>query len=552
MKKILSTIITMIIVVTLMSSNVYAKVLPRKEKIATDKVWKVNFSVPIDAKTVTPENIYIKEKSTGNIIKSRPSLDETGKIIYVKSEKAYKSNTEYLLIITKNIKSVNSIEIDDEYLMEFVTESGIAIPDTNMDIDTDGDGLSDYQEVHKYFSNPNKKDTDDDGILDNDMNERTENTYTIKTTMRIKKPYNLSVMNDNYQDVTLKEETSDYGVFDIVLYPCNTNDVKSNYNWKEYVNNPELQQYLKPTITANWDEELKTKIITDLKDAGIDIENSTYKGTKIADDQIVEKVANYLLKNTKFLDEFTTYYVSFPNGVPTIDSTLQSAFQRDKGNPQWSIQQQFDNELFGKQMYMNKQHGSCTSTAILWETVYRAIGIPCRMILTVPIIDGNDKNQKAMLSNITDVNIASTVKQGANGATGFSAHTYNEVFVGNRWVRLNYNKLNQNIIDKNYFGAMIHINTFGDLSESNLNIWGERYALRTQDSFKYSNPYETLNVKSENGSHSKIVVNKPKKVNEIFVDKFMTYTSTEVPAKYRGRKTGVILMKINGAENGVK
>jgi hypothetical protein len=156
---------------------------------------------------------------------------------------------------------------------------------------------------------------------------------------------------------------------------------------------------------------------------------------------------------------------------------------------------------------MNKVRGSCTSSAILWETVFRAIGIPSRIVLTIPIVDSNDKNQKAMLSNITDSKIADMVKQGVEKAVGFAAHTYNEVYEGNRWVRLNYDILNQNIVDSKYLGAMIHINTFNDLSEGDLTIWGKRYALRTPDSFKYYNPYETLSVKSENGVNSKIVVN---------------------------------------------
>lgn len=34
--------------------------------------------------------------------------------------------------------------------------------------DTDGDGLSDFQEIFKYFTDPNNPDSDGDGILDGD------------------------------------------------------------------------------------------------------------------------------------------------------------------------------------------------------------------------------------------------------------------------------------------------------------------------------------------------------------------------------------------------
>src|SRR4051794_12505294 len=44
----------------------------------------------------------------------------------------------------------------------------------NNDIDSDGDGLSDFDETHKYFTDPHRQDTDGDGILDGDWSERRE------------------------------------------------------------------------------------------------------------------------------------------------------------------------------------------------------------------------------------------------------------------------------------------------------------------------------------------------------------------------------------------
>lgn len=38
-------------------------------------------------------------------------------------------------------------------------------------IDTDGDGLSDFQEIHKYLTDPAKNDTDGDGVPDGDWND---------------------------------------------------------------------------------------------------------------------------------------------------------------------------------------------------------------------------------------------------------------------------------------------------------------------------------------------------------------------------------------------
>ncbi|MFT5871807.1 MAG: hypothetical protein ACI8WT_000731 [Clostridium sp.] len=436
----------------------------------------------------------------------------------------HKINNQWTLTGKKEINTTKGSNFMFNYSVNFETDPSKSVIETiksaldtdndedsdvynYVDSDSDSDGLTDYQEIHKYFSDPYSNDTDGDGILDNDLNERTENTYVIKTTMRIKKPYNSDVMkNDNYQDAKLVGETSDYGIFNITLYPYNTNDVDSNFNWKEYAESSELQQYLKPTITANWDNELRTTIISDLNHQGIDIENSMYNGAKITDKQIVEKVSNYILNNTQTLEEFTIYYASFPYGEPIIEAELEDAFQSGKGNQYWSMQQQFDHELYGKQMYMNKQHGSCTSSAVLWETVFRAIGIPCRIVQTIPIIDSNDSSQIDLLSNISDTDILAKVRKGTTGIGEFASHTYNEVYVGNRWVRLNYNKINQNIIDENYFGAMIHYNTINDISDTDLTVWGKRYGLGLKDSFSYGNPYETTSISSVNGIHSKVVI----------------------------------------------
>ena len=42
------------------------------------------------------------------------------------------------------------------------------------DPDRDGDGLSDFHEVHKYNTDPDNKDSDGDGVTDGDWRERRE------------------------------------------------------------------------------------------------------------------------------------------------------------------------------------------------------------------------------------------------------------------------------------------------------------------------------------------------------------------------------------------
>ena len=40
-----------------------------------------------------------------------------------------------------------------------------------LDLDTDGDGLSDFQEQHKYLTDPHRMDSDADGVLDGDQSK---------------------------------------------------------------------------------------------------------------------------------------------------------------------------------------------------------------------------------------------------------------------------------------------------------------------------------------------------------------------------------------------
>jgi hypothetical protein len=69
-----------------------------------------------------------------------------------------------------------------------------------------------------------------------------------------------------------------------------------------------------------------------------------------------------------------------------------------------------------------------------------------------------------------------------------------------------FRKCSQNILDDQYFGLMIHVHTFNDLSEARFApTWGRRYALGLRDEqFQYGNPYRTLEVSDLFGRDSKL------------------------------------------------
>jgi hypothetical protein len=372
--------------------------------------------------------------------------------------------------------------------------------------DSDGDGLPDFQEVHKYLTDPNKKDTDGDGISDGDWNERREYTYSVRSILRFMPPLDSAALNDDFQDARVLEQRNDYIEIEVIHYPLATSaeSIGVNPNWQEDYSN--MTHYLRPGITTNWDNKMRQDLLKELKADGITIE-------KLTDKQVVEQVSSWLIKKSRSLDKvFTTFYIYYPNGQPKIypglEDTFENEFNRDKEHYDWTIDRHFEHELLGKGMFYNKTCGSCTSVAIYLTTALRALGIPTRMIIVSPAVDvSNGEQLRLVKERITHNRVRETMLAGLRQSSNdFTSHTLNEVYVGNHWHRLNYNKLGQSILDEHQFGLQTHLYTFSDLSEPNLApTWGWRYAkgLRN-DVFKHSNPYSAIALSELFGSHSNI------------------------------------------------
>ena len=401
-----------------------------------------------------------------------------------------------------------------------IVDGGIA------NLDTDGDGLSDFQEIHKYRTDPQKKSTAGKGISDGDWDERRQFTYSIKSVIRVMPPYNLRALNDDYQDVRVLKETDEFVELEVVSYPLNTNAeaITENRNWKQdYAG---MQAYLAPGVATNWDSAMQKDLLAELANCGIDPE-------RLTDKQLVEQVSRWLLRRCKYRSmAFGTMYADFPANKAAILSGLEQVFQRETGDPDWTVEEEFDHELYGKGMFYNQTRGSCTSSAVLLATVLRAVGIPTRIVVAIPIVDQNDPDQIALIeSNVRHDQVRSKITNGlARIGPGFANHTFNEVFVGSRWRRLNYAKLGQNILDEQYFGLMLHVHTFNDLSEAGFApTWGRRYALGLHDgSFKTSNPYCTLQV-SDAGLENNLLIPPVEEHKAITITKASWLGSKDTP-----------------------
>jgi hypothetical protein len=368
------------------------------------------------------------------------------------------------------------------------------------DVDSDGDGLSDFQEIHKYHSDPSKFSSAGDGVSDDDWQRRREFTYTIRSIVKVMPPVKLECLNDDYQDARVLSGNDRFIELEVVHYPLNNNadSIRGNRDWRQDASR--MATYLAPGITTNWDASMQRDLVAALRADGIDPD-------RLEDKDLVSRAAAWLLAKSKFVNMFCTHYMYYPNSRAAIFPGLESKFESDKGDRGWTVQEQLDRELFGKSMFVRRTHGTCTSSAVFLTTALRALGIPTRMVLGIPLVDGNDSAQMEMVrSAIHHHRVRQTLLQGLSGTQGYANHTFNEVFVGGRWARLNYTKLGQNSLDANTMGLLTHVNTFNDLSEIPLAAtWGKRYALGERDDvFRYGNPYRCVELSDHFGKFAKV------------------------------------------------
>jgi hypothetical protein len=335
---------------------------------------------------------------------------------------------------------------------------------------------------------------------DADWAKRREDTYSVRAVVRVMPPVNLKALEDDYQDVRVRAQKKEYVELEVVVYPFNTNAaaIRANRNWKKDCAG--MKEYLEPGITTNWDEAMRKDLLRALAKDGIDPD-------KLTDREVVEQVSKWLYQRSRYRYMFCTFYIGFAGGKPAILPGLEQAFEREKGDRAWTVQEQFEHELLGKEMFARRSYGTCTSAAVYQTTVLRALGIPTRMILCIPLADPSDPDQVRMVEKgLTHHRVRRDATLPLLAGGGFTSHTFLEVFVGGRWRRLNYTNLGQNVLDPGSLGLMIHVHTFRDLSEANLAAtWGMRYGKGQRDEvFRHRNPYRLMEVSDHFGKHARV------------------------------------------------
>ncbi len=368
------------------------------------------------------------------------------------------------------------------------------------DPDTDGDGLCDFQETHKYLSDPRSSDSDRDGLPDGDWSERREWAYTVRSVVQVLRPVTADVLCDDYQDARILDETEEYVELEVVHYPLNTvaAALAGDPDWRTKLAG--LERWLAPGPTSNWDEPMRADLFGALARDGIDAQ-------ALDDRTLVERASKWLLDRARSLDGFTTFLSRFVDGRVELYPGLEETARRELAKTGLTLEEQWQRELFARGMYEHRTRGTCTSTAIYLDGCLRALGVPTRIVLAIPVVDASDEREVALVERLRHHRVRYTIQQGiAALGNSWASHTFDEVWVGGRWRRLNYERLGQNTLDARCLGLLTHVATFSDWAEGDMAAtWGTRQARSEHDdAFGGSNPYSTIALSERFGVHAQI------------------------------------------------
>ncbi|MSR48282.1 MAG: hypothetical protein EXS13_14685 [Planctomycetes bacterium] len=327
----------------------------------------------------------------------------------------------------------------------------------------------------------------------------------MRSVVRLLPPFTEDVLVDDQQDGRLLRRTKEFVEIEVIHYPLNTagSAIEGDARWRAHVAaRKDLAAFVKPGTCANFDAARSKALAAKIAARGTD-------PTRADDRSLVASCTRWLLEQTGFEDGFTTFLFDLTGRKPRIEKGLGARLEQELKQSGRTLEQALDRELFARSMFEQRLHGSCTSAAILWTGCLRAIGIPTRGVLYVPLVDASDPEEMGWLaSNLRHHRVRYAVTKALEPlAESWSSHTMVEVFVGGRWRLLNYDQLGQPSLDRNYFGLMTHVATFPD--------WSDAEAARTigqrqcgtrpaNDPFGYANPYSCVELSDEFGVHATI------------------------------------------------
>jgi hypothetical protein len=344
--------------------------------------------------------------------------------------------------------------------------------------DTDGDGLSDYDEIFKYKTDPLKKDSDGDGISDSDWNKRREHTYTIRTVREIYPPYDTLTMNDFFQDTRVIKQKKDTLIFESILYPDAVNFIipltKNPITYQK-----SISQYTIPSFFCNYTPEMHNELMQLISTWEI---SNNY--------ELLQSFARYMMIITSSYpsNEALTFYIEVVNGKVKI--VYPDKFNEIKTEHFISDESVLNHLTFGEAMYRNRMRGTCSSSAIFVNTLLRAIDFPTRIVTSNPIVNYTDSSQVKLIYNLRNEKYRNIALSQKNRLTGYANHFFYEVYINGRWIRCDYDKVNINCV--NVEGLFTIQDKFLDFSDRDFaHTWGKRMV------DDVGNAYKTLELSDQ-------------------------------------------------------
>ncbi|MCI0573775.1 MAG: transglutaminase domain-containing protein, partial [Myxococcaceae bacterium] len=290
--------------------------------------------------------------------------------------------------------------------------------------------------------------------------------------------------------------TPEYTELEVVLYPFSTaaEALAADPRWRETARG--MAEWTRPGPTSNWDEAMRAALVAELRAEGTDPD-------ALDDRELVERTAPWCLDRTEFTDSFTTFFSQWDGTRMRVHPELEEwLLAQNQGR---SVEEEWQRELYARGMFENRVRGSCTSSAIYLNGCLRALGIPARIVYTIPIVDASDEREMQMVRRLRHPAVRGTILRALEPLReSWSSHTFNEVFVGGRWRRLNYQHLGQGILDANLFGLIMHVATFSDWADADVASsigLRQRAGKDAPDGFGGPNPYSTVSLSDQFGVH---------------------------------------------------
>lgn len=256
-----------------------------------------------------------------------------------------------------NVK-INQNDPDNDNLINYLEE--IYGTDPNL-FDTDGDGLSDYLELVDTGTNPLQADSDDNGILDSEIDFDDDGITTIEEYDIGTSPFCVDTDGDLLSDY---DEINKYKT-----NPCNsdTDDDKANDKWElDNGYNPLIKETSFTKSESLHDDTISAELIITTVDGTL----STLDSEIISDDYVLNNsLAGYMGNPLEFKMDgdfqsatlkisFNDIYLNEPDLLPTIYYFNETEQQFEEIQTNWDGTSNFvtaELEHFSKYILLNKK-----------------------------------------------------------------------------------------------------------------------------------------------------------------------------------------------------